>query len=716
MRENSEDILCISDFSLSRSGDMHPSGAKRQISSANSCNKKHKCSPWRKYFEILEEAENGEINENGNSSNTAICLLYQSPVKLGIRSSTTSNMKSHMEHHHFAIFEEEIEIKFIENTANSQLTSNSNIVVAKNDDIAFSIARYICECSTGFQEVDQEAFRQMGSTIAKYACQLYDEFLSQNSNATAVQKKTFIDHQIIPKVHPCNKTIIQKCYESYQAVSMVLRNQMKNQHVIYSVDCWTGADNNSYISLACQFINDSWEMKCFQLECKPITCKTALSQASIFKDLVNKWNNTDNSRMHKNVLGCITDTENTMRAFGQLIHPFTWFPCLNHMLELVVKHSLIPDPPPGRGKRTNAERVANPVDTTNNLLKDEVVQSRFKETKYYPAIEKAKTLVNIFSASPKREALLKKAQLDAGEIRALKVVKDCKTRWWSEYAMIHRLIRLQMYFLALGIENEEYNILSAEDWKTLQNMDHILEPFYLMEQEMEGCTYVTGSMVCGVLPQILLDLSENEKRFHQDKTSLAVVQKLQQNLVSYFFMPTGDLNIDISRKIANLLDPRFKGCSLSDNEIDECINAMTEFYCQHFNSKAASTSSQQSQEVQRSNEITNVVLTSTPSLQTQEVQSKKQTFIKKLSKLGNSKNKAPNPQVSTIKSRIKNDMLDFLETLPNDDEDPLSFYLKCRNESRLTMLVPLAKAFLAIPATSANSERTFSAAGQVLLW
>ena len=80
-------------------------------------------------------------------------------------------------------------------------------------------------------------------------------------------------------------------------------------------------------------------------------------------------------------------------------------------------------------------------------------------------------------------------------LEPLKGIQDVVTRWWSTYALVDRLL-----YLRPGIEMHETMhhvdpILTNEDWRVLELILPVLEPFMEAQTVLEGHKYVTGSLV-----------------------------------------------------------------------------------------------------------------------------------------------------------------------------------------------------------------------------
>jgi len=79
------------------------------------------------------------------------------------------------------------------------------------------------------------------------------------------------------------------------------------------------------------------------------------------------------------------------------------------------------------------------------------------------------------------------------ECRAVKLIQDVTTRWWSTSAMCDELHRLKMYLCLLENEGDLTCNLTDAQWCIVCDLHILLKPFMIAQRLLEGQTYVTSS-------------------------------------------------------------------------------------------------------------------------------------------------------------------------------------------------------------------------------
>lgn len=112
----------------------------------------------------------------------------------------------------------------------------------------------------------------------------------------------------------------------------------------------------------------------------------------------------------------------------------------------------------------------------------------------FECMKSARALVGHFNSSSQATTDLLDIQ---DRMTPLKIVQDVATRWWSTYMMVNRLIELKDSFAALvqrDLFDEDTN-LSEEQWDALEDIKALLEPFMIVQKVLEGQKYPTASLV-----------------------------------------------------------------------------------------------------------------------------------------------------------------------------------------------------------------------------
>jgi hypothetical protein len=108
-----------------------------------------------------------------------------------------------------------------------------------------------------------------------------------------------------------------------------------------------------------------------------------------------------------------------------------------------------------------------------------------------------RTLVGHFSHSSQAAKKLKEKQADLQ--RQLGVLQDVSTRWWSTYTMTERLMFLKFYFDLMEREGSLSCNLTESQWVITGLVRDVLKPFMLAQKVLEGEKYVTLSFVPGIV-------------------------------------------------------------------------------------------------------------------------------------------------------------------------------------------------------------------------
>ena len=130
-------------------------------------------------------------------------------------------------------------------------------------------------------------------------------------------------------------------------------------------------------------------------------------------------------------------------------------------------------------------------------------------------------MVSHIRQSPASKEKLDAAQQGVNETDStLVVIQDVKTRWWSTYMMLERLCKLKaaikdMFYHEFRYRRqstkrtalEKYE-LTEEDFCCLEDVLHVLLPFKVAQEALEGDKYVTLSLLPLLVHQIREALME----------------------------------------------------------------------------------------------------------------------------------------------------------------------------------------------------------------
>lgn len=162
-------------------------------------------------------------------------------------------------------------------------------------------------------------------------------------------------------------------------------------------------------------------------------------------------------------------------------------------------------------------------------------------------IGKLHNVVKFIRSSPQRSELFKKVAHENDEAQGfrlavestaeLEVVMNNDTRWNSTYLMISRALLKQgdirAFFIHPDVEGRlpQEDILTADEWRLLAEIKHVLEPFYLQTMRAQGWGKGGGhgrlwEVMTGI--EYLLEHLEDWKLFYDDVTEDMVEKTASQ--------------------------------------------------------------------------------------------------------------------------------------------------------------------------------------------
>jgi hypothetical protein len=166
-------------------------------------------------------------------------------------------------------------------------------------------------------------------------------------------------------------------------------------------------------------------------------------------------------------LTCIvTDTESTMVAAGRLFKQkareeegsTSWHVCVDQKLELVTTLTFRDIP-----------------DSLGTMGACHAIVAYFN------------------SSSQATEKLKEKSKARLG--KALTVIQDVCTHWWSTYSMCKRLLHLRVVLAVMNLAGDLRLSLTEAQWNIIQDLTALFKPFMIALKLLEGEAYVTISLV-----------------------------------------------------------------------------------------------------------------------------------------------------------------------------------------------------------------------------
>ena len=127
-----------------------------------------------------------------------------------------------------------------------------------------------------------------------------------------------------------------------------------------------------------------------------------------------------------------------------------------------------------------------------------VIRKFDKENLFKTILKNAHALVSKINKSTKATEKLK-------SLCGKKLVSDCPTRWSSTYLLLEHRLEVRNAVKAEVEELEWYN-LHASEWKVLENICKLLQPFAQYATLVSGDQYTTMSAIVPIIMEIKLHL------------------------------------------------------------------------------------------------------------------------------------------------------------------------------------------------------------------
>jgi len=369
----------------------------------------------------------------------------------------------------------------------------------------------------------------------------------------------------------------------------------------------------------------------------------------------------------------------------------------------------------------DAEEIEEPVRCFCHTLQLAVKTALEKSAGIDPAVTAAKSIVRYFKSSNIAAEALRAAQVRGKEalvdlveeaiveehaseytVRPLKLIQDVCTRWSSTHMMCERLVRLKPFVREVLSELNPVIDLTATEWQQLAELVQILQPCAEAIKLMEGERYPTLSHVIPLVLMVSAMLrGKTAQQPHMPDFSLytSAVNEVRLSILEEMRVPGRFDHFSRAARFACALDPRHKHLSfLQPLERDSVFHDIVSFH----------RSTTPAQAVAPPNVDEEMKAASQPSQPTQSPPGG-QSLYHPLSLTALLRfSMGPGNADSDIHTEIQS----YRASPASQDEDPLAWWRT--HEILFPKLAKLAKKFLAIPASSAPSERAFSKVGIVV--
>lgn len=524
-----------------------------------------------------------------------------------------------------------------------------------------------------------------------------------------------------------NKVVLQLVLEKEGEFIAVLSEILKDQYFALTDDGWTSRRLKSYTAVTAHWIDAKWKLNSCTLGCKPKEGRaTAVDHVDAVESMMEKF-----SLSYKKLVANVTDTEATMIAAGRLLVENSaanggkacWGPCVDHILECTTGVAMS-DTPNSSGTMASCRKLAG---------------------HFHSSSQANDTLLNLQNTG---------GGLQANQ-RAVTTIQDVVTRWWSTYSMCSRLLRLKKYFEMMVVQGTlpaDQN-LTADQWNIVAQISKLLEPFMEAQKVLEGEKYVTISMVPTIIMALragLISIIDNQNNAEHIRTVAAMMfddfnERWGHGEEGTIFIehttpgprrrPKG---IPLMTILASALDPRFKAL-LDFNDGDRIqiladlrtklveVALETDEIEQHVRGNAAAVGAADLLQAAAPPAVVgDAVYAAVPNVLNEharkiaEYNARRvrnvpiQNDLAAAAAVNNARIAAEHQVDIEMKAFDLEQMLEMSKPRIGEEgkyeyNNPLDWWSK--KEKKYPIHAKLARRYLCIPATSAPSERVFSAAG-----
>ncbi|XP_064465294.1 zinc finger BED domain-containing protein 4-like [Ornithodoros turicata] len=293
-----------------------------------------------------------------------------------------------------------------------------------------------------------------------------------------------------------------------------------------------------------------------------------------------------------------------------------------------------------------------------------------------PLLKKVRAIVGHYKHTSQAQERLDSYQKVAGNT-PLHLIQDIDTRWNSEYAMLRRLLELrEPITLDMAKHGSLVDCLTGTEWRIASDYVKVLKPLAEATVEAEGEKYPTLS--CQV-PSLYCIFQSLKCVCDQDMTAEGKTfsTNVEKSLITRF----PDYNMDKDACIAMFCDPRYKTVIFrNDSAREEWLKTVAQEQLNYADAGEYYGNEQEGGAVASS------------------------SLWAAFDTMAETQDQGNNPS-KEIRAYIDDKTI-------SRNADPCKWW-KEMGQHKYPAVARLARKYLAIPATSASSERAFSAAGSV---
>ena len=634
-----------------------------------------------------------------------VCLIENCKIKT-IATYCNSNLKKHLERHH----QKEYQL-IIEYEKSNQINKSSSNQI-KIDQMLIQ------------EKYKDNEFRQIkGEKLLSYlfnATKLEYDFINCKAFRMLIN---FLDPKLkIPgliKIENIGLNLQEQMNEK-------IKNILKDCNFItLATDLWTTKNmRNSYLALTCHYF-DNKNIKNENI----LLCLSLMNQkhsSENIKKEIEKVLEKFEINFSK-VLRIITDNgSNLVKCFKTSLSKKVIEQSINDIIEHVISFSEN-DNEIDKEIEWDKENKEILIESEEFEIKEfEENESFQKEEKSFRIpcyahtlqlvvneVVKSKEINSIASKLKKLAHKINKSQPAMVYLQSLCDTKPpgfCPTRWSSLFNLINWFFNNEDSTKKL-CENFSFDHLLVTEWSKVGKIIQLLKPFAQFTKLLEGNNINTLSIVIPSLILLESHLNDLKNNFFDKKVIDNLKNQLQQKFVH--FKEPNSLLFDPIFVSATVLDPKFALC-LSENQIKESIKFI------ELTIKKIPTELNQNevtQEVEKDNQVENNDSNLFSPLNS--------IIINSLSTNKNSQKKSKfNEEMKSYIQYLKEDFLDdfklkklYFGNLSQENDAILNvfkFWTKQSIINKFPLMSKIACDILAIPASQASCERTFSISGNCL--
>lgn len=151
-------------------------------------------------------------------------------------------------------------------------------------------------------------------------------------------------------------------------------------------------------------------------------------------------------------------------------------------------------------------------DFERHEIEHEVAFSCFSHTlqlvvRQFDGIERFKDLLKRTHSLIKKVNSSTKTTEKLVSVCGKKLIRDCPTRWSSTFLLIERLLTVKTSLTSV-LEELEWDSLATSEWKVLEGVKNLLQPFAVLTSLISGEDFTTISSVYPAIVEIRMHLEE----------------------------------------------------------------------------------------------------------------------------------------------------------------------------------------------------------------